>query len=136
MLTELEFKKNLEFVQEQIGKACDQAGRKPTEVNLLPVTKNWPSEIITYCKNAGFDTVGENRVQEAVAKQEVVTGMNWELIGHLQSNKAKNVVGKFRRIQTVDSEKLIRKLEDSCNRNEMEMKILLQVNLGCSILVQ
>jgi pyridoxal phosphate enzyme (YggS family) len=130
MLTELEFKKNLEFVQEQIGKACDQAGRKPTEVHLLPVTKNWPSEIITYCKNAGFDTVGENRVQEAAAKQEAVSGMNWELIGHLQSNKAKNVVGKFSRIQTVDSEKLIRKLEDSCSRNEMEMKILLQVNAG------
>lgn len=130
MLTELEFKENLGLVQELIKKACDKVGRNPIEVNLLPVTKNWPSEIINYCKNAGFDTIGENRVQEAVVKQEAVIGMNWELIGHLQSNKAKNVVGKFSRIQTVDSEKLIRKLEDSCNRKEIEMNILLQVNAG------
>ena len=108
--------KSFSIVEEKMEQACVMSGRDKSEVKLLPVTKNWPSEIVSYCKNAGFDRVGENRVQEALSKSADISGMRWDLIGHLQTNKVKDVIGKFSRIQTVDSLKLIQKLQEiACN---------------------
>ena len=130
MISEIKFKTNLAKVEEKMEQACVMSGRDKSEVKLLPVTKNWPSEIVSYCKNAGFDRVGENRVQEALSKSADISGMRWDLIGHLQTNKVKDVIGKFSRIQTVDSLKLIQKLQNHCCRLDSKMSILLQVNAG------
>ena len=130
MLLEEQFKRNLTEVKNEIGEFCSEFNRSPEEVVLLPVTKQWPVESVRFCKNAGIRSVGENRVQDALAKQVEVTGVDWELIGHLQSNKVNQVIGRFERIQTVDSLKLLDKLQVAAERRELRQKILIQVNSG------
>jgi PLP dependent protein len=130
MLSEEEFKKNLSQVRKHIDKLCAEYKRKPEDVVLLPVTKKWPAVAVNYCQRSGLYRVGENRVQDALAKQEEIAGSQWELIGHLQSNKVKQVVGKFERIQTVDSMKLLEKLQNVAEQREVVCKVLLQVNSG------
>ena len=130
MLSEEQFKRNLCEVQNEVGEFCSQFDRFPNEVVLLPVTKKWPVDAVRFCKDAGIGKVGENRVQDALAKQSEISGVEWELIGHLQSNKVNQVIGKFERIQTVDSIKLLEKIQASAERRELRQKILIQVNSG------
>ena len=130
MISEEDFLINLSAVREKMADACSKCGRSVDEVKLLPVTKNWPVAAVQYCKNAGFQTVGENRVQEAREKQEVINGVNWELIGHLQSNKVNQVVGAFSRIQTLDSLKIIRRIDMAGQKMNIKSSVLLQVNTG------
>lgn len=130
MLTEKEFKENLSRVRNRLDILCREFGRKPDEVVLLPVTKKWPAAAVKYCQQSGIFRVGENRVQDALSKQEEIQGSKWELIGHLQSNKVKQVVGRFERIQTVDSLKLLGKLQAAAEQRQLVCKVLLQVNTG------
>jgi pyridoxal phosphate enzyme (YggS family) len=130
MITEEEFKQNLYDLKEQLASACSSANRRIDEVQILPVTKNWPVEAVLYAQRAGFSRVGENRVQEALSKQEAVEGIKWDLIGHLQSNKAKLVAGRFSRVQTVDSSKVLEKLHLTLDRADEKLGILIQVNTG------
>ena len=130
MITEEKFLINLKRVQDQIAESCRLCGRKPDDVTLLPVTKNWPAGVVDYCKRAGIVRVGENRVQEALEKKNQISNVGWELIGHLQTNKAKLVVGEFARVQTVDSTKLLQKLNDISCQKDVKTSILLQVNAG------
>jgi PLP dependent protein len=130
MLFEEQFQRNLTELRNEIGRFCLEFNRSPEEVVLLPVTKKWPVEAIRFCKNAGIRSIGENRVQDALAKQAQISGVDWELIGHLQSNKINQVIGRFERIQTVDSLKLLDKLQVAAERRELRQKILIQVNSG------
>ncbi len=130
MISQVEFEENLLQVRREITQACRNSGRLESSVRLLPVTKNWPSEVVAYCKRAGIFSVGENRVQEALEKQKLIQGVSWELIGHLQGNKVGKVVGAFDRIQTVDSEKLLNRLNEASIRKDESQRILLQVNAG------
>jgi hypothetical protein len=130
MITEEEFKQNLDELKEQLASACSSANRRIDEVQILPVTKNWPVEAVLYAQRAGFSRVGENRVQEALFKQEGIEGIKWDLIGHLQSNKAKLVAGRFSRVQTVDSSKVLEKLNLALERADEKLGILIQVNTG------
>lgn len=130
MISENDFSLNLASVRERLENACNQNGRSSEEVTLLPVTKNWPSDAVELCRNAGIFRVGENRVQEAVTKMESVEAVDFDLIGHLQGNKAKQAVGKFSCIQSVDSEKLLEKLARLADERDLTQKILLQVNAG------
>ena len=130
MLIEDQFQRNLTELRNEIGGFCSEFNRSPEEVVLLPVTKKWPVEAVRFCKNAGIRSIGENRVQDALAKQNEISGVDWELIGHLQSNKINQVIGKFERIQTVDSLKLLNKLQAAAERLELRQKILIQVNSG------
>ena len=130
MITEEEFKQNLDELKEQLASACSSANRRIDEVQILPVTKNWPVEAVLYAQRAGYSRVGENRVQEALFKQEGIEGIKWDLIGHLQSNKAKLVAGRFSRVQTVDSSKVLEKLNLALERADEKLGILIQVNTG------
>jgi pyridoxal phosphate enzyme (YggS family) len=130
MISRASFLENLEKIQERIALACDRCGRNQEDVCLLPVTKNWPVDAVAHCQSAGIERVGENRVQEARAKQEQISGVKWDLIGHLQSNKINQVMGKFSRVQTVDSVKLIRKLQSAAEKLGLICPVLLQVNAG------
>ncbi len=130
MITEAEFQNKLSILNERVAEACSASNRPVEEVKILPVTKNWCAKAVLYSQRAGFLSVGENRVQEAIEKQKEVQDMNWDLIGHLQSNKAKIVVGKFSRIQTVDSIKLLAKLSDASDKLNLKTNILIQVNTG------
>jgi hypothetical protein len=132
MISEECFRENLDILNELVENSCFGAGRNAKDVSILPVTKNWPVTAINYASKAGFMRIGENRVQEAIAKQSDLgeIDINWDLIGHLQSNKAKLVVGRFDRIQTVDSLKLLSKLDNALAGIESEISILIQVNTG------
>ena len=102
MITKEEFEANLNDLRSKIEDACELYGRKKESISILPVTKNWPSDAVKYCKDSGLIRVGENRVQEALVKLKEFPDVDYELIGHLQGNKAKLAVGNFKRIQTID----------------------------------
>jgi pyridoxal phosphate enzyme (YggS family) len=126
------FKRNLEAVQVRIDAACQAVGRTRDSVALLPVTKNHGVEAVQYAHEAGLCAVGENRVQEAATKRMAVKDLHlrWELIGHLQSNKAKEAVAVFDRIQSVDSLKLLERLNRLAGEASKCLPILLQCNAG------
>lgn len=130
MITEKEFQNNLSILRERLAEACALSNRSVEEVQILPVTKNWPVQAVHYSQRAGFSRVGENRVQEALEKKSSVEGMEWDLIGHLQSNKVKQVIGQFSRVQTVDSSKLLGKLHLASTKLNVKTGILIQVNTG------
>jgi pyridoxal phosphate enzyme (YggS family) len=115
----------------RIARQCQAAGRKPQEVTLLPVTKTHPATAAEYVARYGLTAIGENRVQEAIDKQAQTTAsVRWELIGHLQSNKAKLAVAHFARIQSVDSEKLLTVLDRAAAELGRKLPVLLQINAG------
>jgi len=125
------FEENLAALRSRIVAACIAAGRATGGVMLLPVTKNHPAEAVRFAARCGLAVVGENRVQEAVDKRAGLEGLvRWELIGHLQSNKAKLAVEHFDRIQSVDSLKLIMRLDRLAGEAGKKLPVLLQVNTG------
>lgn len=131
-LTYAQFQERLGAVQVAIEEACQAAGRVPGSVALLPVTKNHPPEAALHVARAGLSAVGENRVQEAREKKAAaaLASLRWELIGHLQSNKARLAAATFDRIQSVDSPKLLDLLDRAAADAGRTLPILLQVNAG------
>ena len=131
MISLNEFIINFTNIKHRIESACKYSGRSVSEVQLLPVTKTHPVSAVEYAAQLGLLSVGENRVQEVRTKKPLYLGScNWELIGHLQSNKVNEAVSLFDRIQSVDSLKLIRKLNLACESFGKVLPIFLQCNAG------
>ena len=125
------FLENCAKINERIALACEKCGRKPESVRLMPVTKTHPVDAALFAYKAGYKAVGENRVQEAISKIPLAPlDLQWELIGHLQSNKANLAISHFARIQSVDSVKLVEKLNNHAKELGKTMRILLQINAG------
>lgn len=122
----------LSGVRSRVESASARSGRNPLEVRLMAVTKNHGPEAVDAAAAAGIDLVGENRVQEATGKQSQVRATPaWELIGPLQSNKARLAVAHFDRIQSVDREKIARALGRAAEEIDRPVvPVLLQVNIG------
>ena len=121
----------LQRVRERIQSVADKIGRDPASVRILPVTKTLPASAVRAAVSAGLNIVGENRVQEAVAKmKEVKVKVSWELIGHLQSNKVRLAVEHFDRIQSVDSARRLEQINRHAADAGKTMAVLLQVNAG------
>jgi len=121
---------NLANVHARIAAACSRAGRA-NDVTLVAVTKVFPADYVTQAIAAGATDIGENRVQEARDKKPDVAGSaRWHLIGHLQSNKAKDAVKLFDVIQTVDSIDLGQKIARAAEAVGKRQEVLLQVNVG------
>ena len=119
---------NLAAVEQRIGAACKRAGRKRSDVTLVAVSKTFPAGRVDEAIAAGVTNIGENRVQEArEKKQQVGRAARWHLIGHLQSNKAKDAVRIFDVIETVDTVDLAQKI---ARASETARDVLLQVNIG------
>jgi PLP dependent protein len=126
-----QFLERVESIRGRISDACRQAGRDPSSVKLMAVTKTHPLEAASFAARAGLPCVGENRVQEAIDKIEKADfTIPWELIGHLQTNKAKGAAQAFARIQTVDRIKLVGVLDRYAGEAGRILPILLQVNAG------
>ena len=124
-------KEHLYAVREQIAEAAKKAGRSPAEVKLLAVSKTFPAEDILQVFNYGQIEFGENRVQELETKVPVLPEeICWHLIGHLQSNKAEKAVSLAEFIHSVDSVKLLRKIETAAEKRDKIQKILLEVNVS------
>jgi len=118
-------------VCERIAGACARAGRDPSGVRLVAVTKTFPPERIRELLVCGHGLIGENRVQEALAKMEALgPGPIWHLVGHLQTNKARQAVGRFELIHGVDSERLGREIERRAAGAGLRQALLIQANLS------
>lgn len=129
--TYYEFASRADALRSAIDAACAAAGRAPAEVELLAVTKTYPAEAADYAARYGLRAVGENRVQEGASKRTQTTAaLRWELIGHLQSNKARLAAEHFDRIQSVDTEKLLNHLDRAAAELGKTLPILLQINAG------
>ncbi len=131
-LTYDEFLTNLAGVRARVAAACAAAGRPAEAVRILAVTKTHPVEAALYAQRAGLAGAGENRVQEALEKIAVCPdpAVRWELIGHLQSNKAAKAAAVFARIQSVDRAELAQKLDRAAAAAGKILPVLLQVNAG------
>lgn len=125
---------NLHNVKETIASAlARRTERKETgdEVCLVAVTKNHPAAVVTEIQALGVGNIGENRVQEAREKQQQIGHPGkWHLIGHLQTNKAKQAVEFFDLIESADSEHLLRALEKEATKQGKVMDVLLQINVA------
>lgn len=126
-----EFCTRADAIRDEITAACVASGRDPVEVQLLAVTKNHPPAAAEYAARYGLRAVGENRVQEGVEKRRLAkAAVKWELIGHLQSNKARIAAEHFDRVQSVDSEKLLNHLDRAAGELKKVLPVLLQINAG------
>jgi hypothetical protein len=121
---------NLARVREAIA-AVQAAERISGDVRIVAVTKGHPPDAVRAALRAGVADVGENRVQEALAKQgAVVEAVRWHLIGHLQTNKAKSVAGRFAMVHSVDSVRVAEALAAAAARHGVRVPVLVQVNVA------
>ena len=122
---------DLQAVERRIAEACARAGRKREEVTLVAVSKTKPAAMLDEAIAAGVTELGENRVQEARDKKPLVRGSaRWHLIGHLQSNKARDAVRLFDVIQTIHSVELAEKVARAAAAAGKVQDVLLEVNIG------
>ena len=124
---------NLARVRQRIAEAARRAGRRPEDVALMAVTKTFPPEIIREAYDAGQRLFGENRVQEFAEKSAQLAdlpGIEFHLIGHLQSNKASKAAQIFAGIDSVDSLHLAEKLNDAAERAGKRLPVLIEINVG------
>jgi hypothetical protein len=126
---------NLAALRERIAAAARAAGRSPEEVRLMAVSKTQPAAAVLEALRAGQTLFGENRVQEALGKMDEVArltpgppGPEWHLIGHLQSNKAKLVPGRFAALHSLDSVPLADALQRQLERAGAALDVLIQLN--------
>jgi pyridoxal phosphate enzyme (YggS family) len=118
-------------IRQRIADACDRCGRDPAEVTLLGASKSQPLERLQEAWSAGVVVFGENRVQEALAKMpNLPSGIDWHLIGPLQTNKVKKVVPRFSTVHAIDRVKLAHALDKEAQKSERTIDGLLEVNLG------
>lgn len=121
----------LEEVNAKIAAACRRAGRNPADVEVLAVTKTHGEEVVREAWDAGLKIVAENKVQEAAWKKPAsVSGPSWHLIGHLQSNKVRAALELFDFIHSVDSEKLVDRINFIADEIGVQPHILLEVNVS------
>lgn len=125
------FCRNLADIKAEIAKAAEESGRKSDDIILLAATKTVPVEMINFAASCGVNFAGENRVQEFVAKlPQMDEGIHRHFIGHLQTNKVKQIVGNVELIHSVDSEKLAREIAKQSLSKGIVSDILLEVNIG------
>ena len=108
--------------------AAKRSGRSPEEVTLMAVTKTRTAEEINEVVDAGATDIGENKVQEIMEKFDKVKPVRWHLIGHLQTNKVKNVVDKVVMIHSVDSFHLAKEIDKRSKAIDKVMDILIEIN--------
>ncbi|HIU17667.1 MAG TPA: YggS family pyridoxal phosphate-dependent enzyme [Candidatus Avidesulfovibrio excrementigallinarum] len=129
-----DFAERLAGVQQRIADAAARSGRTASDVTLVAVSKFHPAEAVREALACGQLCFGENYVQEALAKQQSLLDASpaphWHFIGHVQTNKAKDVAGRFELIHTVDDIRLAEGLNRRLPETVPFQKVLLQVNLG------
>ncbi|MCR5692196.1 MAG: YggS family pyridoxal phosphate-dependent enzyme [Eubacterium sp.] len=124
-------KENLKQVELKVAEACERAGRSRDQVKLIAVSKTKPVEMMEECIQEGMCRFGENKVQEIVNKQEILTqDLEWHMIGHLQRNKVKQLVGRVSLIHSVDSLRLAKQIQKDFAQKDQVAQILLEVNVA------
>jgi pyridoxal phosphate enzyme (YggS family) len=136
----MDLEANRKAIQQRIEAACARAGREPSSVTLVAVTKGQPPEVVCDAAALGLSLFGENKVQEAKAKiPQCPDRLHWHMVGHLQTNKCRDAVGLFEMVQSVDSLHLAEELDRRAEQAAKRLPILLEVNavgeaskFGCS----
>lgn len=124
-------RENLKQVEENIQIACKKANRKREEVTLIAVSKTKPIEMLQTIYDEEIRDFGENKVQEMCDKMEVLPkDIRWHMIGHLQTNKVKYIVGKTKLIHSVDSIKLANEIQKQAVKQDVIVPILIEVNIA------
>ena len=122
---------NISKVRENIVKSCEKAGRNPEEVTLIAVSKTKPVSAIEEALLSGTLDYGENKVQELCDKYDVLPkNIRWHMIGHLQRNKVKYLVGKTYLVHSVDSLRLAEQIEKGFAKHNQVCDILVEVNIA------
>jgi pyridoxal phosphate enzyme (YggS family) len=123
---------NLAHVRERIRRAAERARRSPDDVALVAVTKTFPAERVREAAAAGQRLFGENKVQEALDKMAALGDLDieWHLIGHLQSNKARKAATSFRCIETIDRLDVLHRVDDAAADAGRCPRVLVQVDLA------
>ena len=133
ILSEQELLERRETILARISEAAARAGRAPSEVALLAVTKGHSATLVVNAAKAGFTLFGENRVAEGIRKIEAVRprfpALVWRLIGPLQTNKARGALQFFSAIESLDRERLVTRLEGLLSAEGRRMPVLLELNL-------
>ncbi len=125
------FDENYKEIREKIEKSAKFKGKKSEDIILLAATKTVSAEHINYAISKGIAYIGENRVQELLSKDDLVDkSAHRHFIGHLQTNKVKDVVPRVEMIESVDSLRLAKKISDEAVKCGKVMDILLEVNIG------
>lgn len=132
MLKQSEIQERYKAIKKQIEKACHECQRDPSSVQLLAVSKKHSVEKIQSLVDVGQTLFGENYVQEALSKQNLLrdSSLSWHFIGTLQRNKVKDVVGHFEIIHSVDSMELATKISQKASVQGIQQKILLELNVA------
>ena len=123
---------NLEYINEKIKEAAEKSGRTREDIKLMAVTKTVEPIFINHAIEQGIDLIGENKVQEFLSKEEYLKLENCSahLIGHLQTNKVRQILGRVDMIQSVDSLKLAREIEKQAEKLDITADCLIEVNVG------
>lgn len=125
-----EFDLNYQRVLERIKNAAEKAGRDLSDITLLAATKTVDANTINYAIEKGITHIGENRVQELLSKYSLLKPAHSHFIGHLQTNKVKDIIDKAEMIESVDSIRLANEISKQALKNGITMDILLEVNIG------
>lgn len=127
-----DIEENLKEIRNNIAEAAIKSGRNPEDVKLMAVTKTVDPYFINHALAQGIDLIGENRVQEYLSKKPDLNleGVDVHLIGHLQTNKVKQIVGEVSTIQSVDSIKVAKEISKQSVSRNINTDILLEINIG------
>lgn len=132
VLNEQEVAQNVRAIMQQVRDTALQAGRDPSEVQVMAVTKTVDPVLVNVAIGAGITLLGENKAQELCAKYDSYhkDGVQIHFIGHLQTNKVRQIVDKVSMVESVDSIKLAREIDRHCAAIGKVMDVLLEVNIG------
>ena len=132
VLNEQEVAQNVRKIAQDVREAALQAGRDPSEVQVMAVTKTVDPVLVNAAIGAGITLLGENKAQELCAKYDSYhkDGVQIHFIGHLQTNKIRQIVDKVSMVESVDSIKLAREIDRHCAAIGKVMDVLLEVNIG------
>lgn len=124
-------KEHLLEVRKRVEAACNRAGRDCSDVTLIAVSKTKPVEMIEETIECGQTVFGENKVQELCDKiKRLPDNLEWHMIGHLQRNKVKYIIGQTAYIHSVDSIRLAKQISDEAVKADVTAKVLLEVNIA------
>ena len=129
-LSAKEFDLNFDAVNEKLLAALKKSGRKREDIIMLAATKTVDIDTINYAISKGIDYIGENKVQELLSKNDGISPVHKHLIGHLQTNKVKDIIDKVELIHSVDSLKVAKEISKQAVKNNLSMDILLEINIG------
>ncbi len=123
---------NLKVIRQNIAEAARKAGKKEQDIILLAATKTVPVEVINHGIRLGIDHIGENKVQELLSKYDELelARCDCQFIGHLQTNKVRQLIGKVSMIQSVDSIKLANEISRLSSARGLSTDLLIEVNIG------